>query len=485
MTACRYVEGPGLAVVTSHLAVLLPAGDLATARAVQAGIEAGGGSPQILQAIAVGSPLGLGELPDFAVVAWHADVVQVFVRGPLGVAVEAVGGRIVIDGTDVVTWREQTVRGAMRCDVGPADGWAMTGLPLTDGTVRAAGFVLARSTADLLPTELPEDAGGPEEHVAAPEMPVVPGAESVPVITPEPLLEPTPRSALERAPAPVVEPAPLLEDPGAPAGDPSGVTIGGSPLVDGGALTLAEAQTRLPDADEVAPDPAVRHESGYDHLWGATQLRSVEEAAVRVDEEEGGTAGDAWTDGSVHDGETIGPAALAALRAARVGGEAHLAGPPEGTGLPLSHGVLARMCLSGHSNPPARADCWVCGRAVEGDASRRARPPLGRMRLATGESVELDASYVVGRRPKASRVSGEVPRVLAVQSPEGEVSASHLAIRLEDWHVLAVDQSRNGTVLFRQGEDPRRLQPEVPMILRSGDVLDLGDGAVLTFEGLP
>jgi hypothetical protein len=109
------------------------------------------------------------------------------------------------------------------------------------------------------------------------------------------------------------------------------------------------------------------------------------------------------------------------------------------------------------------------------------------MRFSAGSVVELDAPVVVGRRPRVGRVTGEqLPRVITVPSPLGEISASHLAVRLEDWVVLAVDlDSSNGTRLLRPGAAPRRLAPQQPEILRAGDVLDLGDGVAITFEDLP
>lgn len=499
----RYAEGFGAAAVGDRVAVLLPAGDLGTARAVHEAVARGGGVPQVLQAIAAGAPLGLGELPDFAAIAWQDAAVQVFVRGALDVRVEGDQGTVTVDGTDVTTWREQTVRGARRCEVGEVDGWRADGLPIGSGVVRAAGLVLSRAgeeldgdetvgpvaTAEVAPVAEPSrdvgPAAGPEPAPVAEPEPVplaerepMPAPEPAPVAEPGPvrLAEREPIPAPEPEPAPVAVPEPAASEPQPLISDVPGVTLGAATLVPYTTTGLGEPSP----VPAVAAAPA--EETGYDHLWGATRKGHVEDAAVRVDEEAPDEPSDAGDD-VVHDGETIGPAALAALRRARA--ERGAVPDPTGPPVPGSHGVLARVCLSGHSNPPERSECWVCGRAVSGDASRRARPALGRLRLATGEVVELDASYVIGRRPRTSRVQGEVPRVLAVPSPEGEVSASHLAVRLEDWHVLAEDQSRNGTVLYRDGEDPRRLQPHVPMIMRSGDVLDLGDGAVLTFEGLP
>jgi hypothetical protein len=51
--------------------------------------------------------------------------------------------------------------------------------------------------------------------------------------------------------------------------------------------------------------------------------------------------------------------------------------------------------------------------------------------------------------------------------------------------VLAVDlDSMNGTRLLRPGVDPVRLHPGQPSLLVAGDRLDLGDGVVLSFEGI-
>ncbi|BDZ41258.1 hypothetical protein GCM10025865_05570 [Paraoerskovia sediminicola] len=74
---------------------------------------------------------------------------------------------------------------------------------------------------------------------------------------------------------------------------------------------------------------------------------------------------------------------------------------------------------------------------------------------------------------------------MTVESPEQDISRSHVEIRLEGWHVLVDDLgTTNGTVLHRPGQPPRRLQPGVPEIASSGDVVDLGDGVTLTLHGI-
>ena len=101
--------------------------------------------------------------------------------------------------------------------------------------------------------------------------------------------------------------------------------------------------------------------------------------------------------------------------------------------------------------------------------------------------LELERPVVIGRRPRSTRASGaELPTLIAVDSPEGDISRSHVEIRAEGEHVLVTDlATTNGTVLRRSGQDPVRLHPNEPTMVVSGDVLDLGDGVTVTFEDLP
>lgn len=149
--------------------------------------------------------------------------------------------------------------------------------------------------------------------------------------------------------------------------------------------------------------------------------------------------------------------------------------------------VLARVCSQGHANPPTRAQCSACGAALLPDAVQVARPRLGRMRLSTGELLDLDQSMVIGRQPSVSRVQGGVmPRLVQVASPGGDISRSHVEVRLEGWHVMLCDlKATNGTVLVREGQPPRRLAQNEMAILLDGDIADLGDNISLRFEEIP
>ena len=126
--------------------------------------------------------------------------------------------------------------------------------------------------------------------------------------------------------------------------------------------------------------------------------------------------------------------------------------------------VLSAVCPQGHPNPTNYTVCRVCG-------------------------AELNRPLLVGRNPVADDISSvaEVPlRPLTVASPNQLVSRNHILIDLDAWSVLAQDLGNcNGTVLNRQNEAPVRLSSANPVLLRSGDVLDLGDGQTLAFENLP
>lgn len=115
------------------------------------------------------------------------------------------------------------------------------------------------------------------------------------------------------------------------------------------------------------------------------------------------------------------------------------------------------------------------------------QPSRGRVRLSSGQTIELERPVIIGRRPRSTRASGaDLPTLVAVESPEGDISRSHVEIRAEGEHVLVVDlATTNGTVLRRSGHDPVRLHPNEPTMVVTGDVLDLGDGVTVTFEDLP
>ncbi len=194
-----------------------------------------------------------------------------------------------------------------------------------------------------------------------------------------------------------------------------------------------------------------------------------------------GSGGAAEADEADHDGHTVMRSDLEDIAQAAPAPAPPAPAPPT-TG-PM---VLARVCAQGHANPPTETECSVCGQTLDGEAAQVRRPSLGRMRMSTGEVIELDRPVVIGRQPQAHRVApGTMPRMIQVRSPHGDISRNHCEVVLEGWHVQLRDlKATNGTVLIREGRPPRRLGQGEQIMLLDGDIADLGDGVSARFEGL-
>jgi hypothetical protein len=326
------------------------------------------------------------------------------------------------------------------------------------------------------------------------------------------------------------------------------------------------------DVDDLSHTRTELPDDAYDHLWGATVVKSVEEAAVREsdddeDEPEDGahaaasssapkaagssartatpadaapSADAAGTPGGFAPPAPAVNAPLAAASGASPGVEAAAASAP----LPASGGLIDSVpnfrgvgaasgsdSVNGRTVPPSAASSaaashpqaapagvpasagapampkatevgddhdgltvtvseleamrrlGAAGGAALGEAES-ATSALGRIALSTGETYTLDRPVIIGRRPRANRVQGDqVPVLVTVASPEQDISRNHLEIRLEGRHVLVVDlATTNGSVLHREGTPPLRLGPNEPVLVLTGDLVDIGDGVTVEFE---
>jgi hypothetical protein len=187
--------------------------------------------------------------------------------------------------------------------------------------------------------------------------------------------------------------------------------------------------------------------SGYDHLFGETVVRNVEDAAVRAPDES--SAGmlvgppppgvNAQEIGGDHDGHTVMVSDLAALRAKRKAARAAATAP----------------------EPPA---------------------PTLYLELSTGGREQLDQPLIIGRAPSASRVpGGKVPRLVSMNTPNQDISRTHAQITAEGGTVVVTDlHSSNGTMVTLPGKSAQKLRPGEPSAVIVGTIIDLGDGATLT-----
>ena len=254
-------------------------------------------------------------------------------------------------------------------------------------------------------------------------------------------------------------------------------------------LEAAGIKDAAAEVTEVAQTPADFVPVEAAEAAVVAEATAVAEAAAQAHaEEEPVRSGD-------HDGQTINslPEDLSQeLRAELLNGPSSPASPVSASSPSEPDAiriVLSAVCPQGHPNPTNYTVCRVCGAELNRPAKSVACPPLGRVVTSGGESIELNRPLLVGRNPVADDITSvaEVPlRPLTVASPNQLVSRNHILIDLDAWSVLAQDLGNcNGTVLNRQNEAPVRLSSANPVLLRSGDVLDLGDGQTLAFENLP
>ena len=179
-----------------------------------------------------------------------------------------------------------------------------------------------------------------------------------------------------------------------------------------------------------------------------------------------------------HDGRTVQAAGLHATGNA-LGGQTGL-DEPSGTG----PSVMAVFCEAGHPNPVHASSCRECDGTITSRTGQVERPVLGVLHVSSGATAILDTDVIIGRLPQGtSSTAAQRPRLLAVPSPGKAISKTHCAVRVEGWDMRVEDLgSTNGTFLLRAGEEPRRVPEHQQLLLRAGDIIDIGDGTTLTVE---
>jgi hypothetical protein len=276
------------------------------------------------------------------------------------------------------------------------------------------------------------------------------------------------------------------------------------------AARLDDSVTILPGSDGTVHDraehasppdgparEAVEEVGEFDHLFGRTVARSVQSAAVRIDDDASdvGSQPDSVSirppidavPGAIRSGDTR-PGAAMRQHADQLGdhdgrtvSRAALVGQRAASGAPgVDHGgpqVTALVCTRGHPNPTNRPACAVCGMSLQGAAFQQiARPTLGRLRFSDGRVIDLDRPQLIGRNPTIEgQIRGELPDIVKIDGAGQGLSRRHVSIRLEGWQVLLEDlNSANGTTITAPGRQPQRLHPGEPLVLEAGTSVDLG-----------
>lgn len=428
--------GKGTALVGTGVVALLAARpDDAVVEELWAALRGGGSFDEALTALGAH---GFGRLPDLVVAGHDESTTRVVVRGAVVVEVRDEDGGTVrqVVGAPVHSWAEHSLpAGApLRLRLGPE----------VDDREPPGPFVVERG---LLPADALDVPAEPRPTRWEP-VEVEPPAVAATVVD----------EALEEEAVAAIEVPPAGTDP-APGPPPAPVT-------------------------EAADDAVDDH---YDHLWGATEMRSVEDAARRPDE--GGpppTAEDLPTrdiglgDGD-HDGRTI----IAEDVRRRLGTASRAPGTGAvGSSAPDGR-YLAVHCTAGHANPVHGLRCRACDVPLAGDAPELVEHlELGSFRFSHGAVVPVARPMLIGRSPKlVGEVRGVIPELVSVPSPDADISRTHLEVRVEGWQVLLVDRgSTNGTTVKLPGRDPQRLRPDHPYPLPVGAVVTLADEVDFTFE---
>jgi hypothetical protein len=503
---------------------------------------------------------GDGGIPGFALLTAGTDGQhRIFCRGAVGATVvrsragegEATSERVA--GTGLLTWREEVVADVERIFLGEPPADTSLRLPATSG-VLLAGCVVIDFT----------DLARRETVAYEPEVPVKRPKKTI-VFFPDTITVPPPEGDVGQAPEPAavgqvrpdgLEPASAPPPPPftpAPA-DLVGTAVVSQPPVTAPAFPAAPPPPpQVPQAAEpgggmndgasaangAAGNPNGANPNGdqeYDFFWGATQARSVEDAAVR-DPGNGGAPpavppgppppSRLWSgpDDPVQPGGMVpsapGPGAPLPGRPS--------AGPPEQPGPPgglidvppwlagsgesaptIQRGALpgpaamttppdrigpvvpALICANGHVNPPSDAACRRCGTPLPHDPVPVPRPVLGVLRLSFGDVITLDRGVVMGRNPRGDFAdpdgsggpgSEERPHVVKLPSADGDISRTHLRVTLDGWHVLVTDlNSTNGTLVTLPGRDPQQLRPGEPTPIQPGTVVTLAEAIDFRYE---
>ena len=544
----RWAEGSWTSVVAPHGVLLLPPGlseEVVTGlweemRSSRASLTA------VLDQLVVGAGGRLADIPDFALVVAVPDGVHVAARGEVGLEIDGES----VDAGGVATWREIFLPGSPKVILRAPEPTGSVLRPVVDAILTASA-VFPGDVPDAPDPDEPSDSAGEQgpstssfytppdttsapttgsassagsagsangpaapaaPSPASPETPVAPSFSPASPAAPSPAAPSpaalSPSSFSPAAPSPASPEAPLLEEDTAvdgsevvelteadelPAARSYDIDVDDVPVDGSQAVDLADADNDVVPADE--PDDAAGHGPlavPGTAIYDAEPGEDLDPEATQAGDHDG------WTLASLPDDlvDELGPLVSGQP-------EASSYAPEPSTDTPVSLAVAIRqpeypaagrqalsvLCPEGHANPTNYVRCRACGAALSQPARLISCPPLGRLRLPSGQAVTLDRSILVGRQPSTTDVpqlEGQSPTLVTVPSPGQHVSRNHVLIELDEWSVLARNLSAgNGTVLRRDGAAPQKLPYTEPMVLRNGDVLDLGDGQSLVLEDLP
>lgn len=508
----EFVPGSHVGLVARFTVALIEAGHASTRDRLWRLVAADAPLDDLLDEL---STTGLKDLPSFAVAQLDGDDVRLVARGSARITVTFIDGSIrTVDPSDVRTWREDVfVDVSMLAVTFDAAGDAPDSANAANGdrffvlagSVPAASLARRFDRPDALAAQAAElwrPKASPDSSDDLFDDEVLVEAETEPDLVPvvdsiddQPTAWPSAGPVDEAAP-----PAMSSSDDSTAPPEDSNETISSIDFdAPGPTATAANTAPRSEVIDSPGADGGATEADGnYDFIYGHTVARSVEGAAVRPDETAAGTGGLISSVPSVgsapplgpsdvaqvpqalagdHDGMTISRADLMAMKSAPTGAST--------SPTPGSNEVLAVLCPSGHPNPPHAASCRLCGVTIGTSAPVSVpRPPLGVLVFSNGERVVADRTVLIGRNPRVSgTLTGELPRIVKLESAGQGLSRTHAEVRIEGWQMLLEDlQSTNGTEVTLPGQATRRLHAGDPVALVPGATVDFGDELQCTVE---
>lgn len=420
MSDMNYRPGEWQVVVEESGIAALPA-DASADKVVALSDMLSRGVPSLTEVIDVLSGGAITGLGSFAVALIGPNGTRFAVRGAVTVNT---GWEEGFSGEDITTWSERFIADVPRFEIGFVDPADAAEYPIRSGVVLASGI----RVGDQFTAPVVEEVAVPEEPdaIAVAEEEPEPEPESEPDSEAEPIAEPEPE--------PVVVPEPVVEEP--------------EPVAD---AAPTDAQESYVSNETITPDEVVlvRGTRDGDDSWNAPPAEPDVAA-------------------------TIAPPALSAPPVPPAAPASDI-GDHDGATISLGEARRLRQRMSAPDAPTEAIP------AFEGEPSGVTRT---RIHLSTGQVVELDRPVIIGRKPRSTRASGStLPHLIAVDSPDSDISRNHLEVRPEGDSVVVIDlHTTNGSTLLRPGADPVRLHPGEQTLVLGGDVIDVGDGVTITLE---
>lgn len=444
------------------------------------------------------SSYGLDSIPDFAAFFWDEEGLHGMARGDLTV-VDVNSGEVVVQGAEMLTWREEALGTARQLRVGmhPVEKDAYLQLPLVVGAAMAS--VIELTTDPAARVQFPEQGhrgilDGLEPAAALAETIPPNGRASKGDDAENPVEGPEVHVSGE-VPSPEVR-HPGVEDPEAQGAEDQRPSedLAEEDVVGLGDETDMEPYIESAGVGDGEDDEAASHDQPEVESEEEPELEATEDQRLQDGEDNGsedpGVGGFRFD----HDDNAALPPQPAATD--MVPSVSSLPIPPPTaatmpvatTSAPMSEPqqstqVWAEPCARGHANPRGARLCRICSAPVDPAQPRLiARPALACVRSNTGEVADLRAGIVVGRAPTASKAP-EGAHLMRVPSPGGDISRSHLLVKPQDWNVIVTDlDSTNGTIVKPVGEAPFVLGAGASVQVDLGTILDLGDGVSLRIE---